>query len=106
MQSKNAWPSINQLTQPLLDSLKRDATSLRLKCEILTNGTTLVDAGIIAPGGLEAGRRVAEICMGGLGHVLLNSSSGKWPLTLHVHAANPVLACLGSQYAGWSLVAW
>ncbi len=103
MQSKNAWPSINQLTQPLLENLKRDATSLRLKCETLTNGTTLVDAGIVALGGLEGGRRIAEICMGGLGQVLLNSSSGKWPLTLHVHAANPVLACLGSQYAGWSL---
>ena len=103
MQSKNAWPSINQLTQPLLENLKRDAASLRLKCETLSNGTTLIDAGIMALGGLEAGRRIAEICMGGLGQVVLNSGAGKWPLTLHVHAANPVLACLGSQYAGWNL---
>jgi methenyltetrahydromethanopterin cyclohydrolase len=103
MQSKNAWPSINQLTQPLLENLKRDAASLRLKCETLSNGTSLIDAGITALGGLEAGRRIAEICMGGLGQVVLNSRSGKWPLTLHVHAANPVLACLGSQYAGWNL---
>ena len=26
-----------------------------------------------------------------------------WPFTVAVHAFDPVLACLGSQYAGWSL---
>ena len=29
--------------------------------------------------------------------------SSRWPLQLSVHSSNPVLACLGSQYAGWSL---
>ena len=76
---------------------------LRLKCETMSNGASLIDAGISAVGGLEAGRRVAEICMGGLGSVCLVSGSGKWPLSVQVHSANPVLACLGSQYAGWSL---
>jgi methenyltetrahydromethanopterin cyclohydrolase len=103
MQSKFASRSINQLTQPLVESLKRDAAALRVQCETLSNGTTLIDAGINARGGLEAGRRIAEICMGGLGHVDLNMTAQKWPLSLHVHSANPVLACLGSQYAGWSL---
>jgi methenyltetrahydromethanopterin cyclohydrolase len=43
--------------------------------------------------------------MGGLGTVSLSQSSytNNWPLTVNVHASNPVLACLGSQYAGWSL---
>ena len=26
-----------------------------------------------------------------------------WPITVNVYTSNPVLACLGSQYAGWSL---
>ena len=103
MKTKTAWPSINLLTQPLLENLKRDASALRLTQTTLKNGTTLVDAGILAQGGLEAGRRIAEICMGGLGHIALSMGPGKWPLSLYVHAANPVLACLGSQYAGWSL---
>ena len=81
----------------------RDLDLLRLKREVLSNGTVIVDAGIEAIGGLEAGRRIAEICLGGLGHVAFNMGSGKWPLSIHVHASNPVLACLGSQYAGWSL---
>ncbi len=65
----------------------------------------MVDAGIQERGGLEAGRRIAEICMGGLGQVSLFCRGGRWPLTVSVHSSNPVLACLGSQYAGWSLSA-
>ena len=103
MQPNPTWPSINRLTQPLLENLKRDADALRLQVITLSNGTTLIDAGIDARGGLEAGRRIAEICLGGLGHVALHTGAGKWSLALSVHAANPVLACLGSQYAGWSL---
>lgn len=97
--------SINFTTQPLVESLVRDAALLRLKVERLDNGVTLVDAGIEADGGLEAGRRIAEICMGGMGTVTLAHSAltPDWPLRVHVHATDPVLSCLGSQYAGWSL---
>ena len=71
----------------------------------LENGCTIVDAGIEVVGGIEVGRIVAEICLGGLGVVTLtNSASVKnWPLTVNVHTANPVISCLGSQYAGWKL---
>ena len=41
--------------------------------------------------------------MGGLGQVQLTASRGQWPITLSVTANDPVLACLASQYAGWSL---
>jgi methenyltetrahydromethanopterin cyclohydrolase len=68
-------------------------------------GCRIVDAGIRHPGGLEAGRRIAEICLGGLGDVRLVSTTHRWPLRVSVVAADPVLACLGSQYAGWSLTA-
>ena len=27
----------------------------------------------------------------------------EWPLTVHVNTNDPVISCLGSQYAGWSL---
>jgi methenyltetrahydromethanopterin cyclohydrolase len=56
-------------------------------------------------GSLELGRRLSEICMGGLGHVALTTETGNadWPLGVMVHSNNPVLACLGSQYAGWTI---
>lgn len=101
----NQWPSVNGLTNPLVQNLVAQARNLRLGVEKLANGCTIIDAGIHYPGGLEAGRLIAEICMGGLGHVSLQTSTTftKWPWMLSVHSNNPILACLGSQYAGWSL---
>lgn len=99
------WPSVSELAEPLVQSLINNAAKLRLGVGRLANGCTIVDAGIHYPGGLEAGRRIAEICMGGLGSVSLHTANSfqHWPSTISVHSTNPVLACLGSQYAGWSL---
>ena len=102
-QSAMQQPSVNGLTRPLVEALLRDAAALRLGVETLPDGACVVDAGIGHVGGIEAGRRIAEICLGGLGRVALQGAAGPWPLQLAVHTANPVLACLGSQYAGWSL---
>ena len=98
-------PSVNQLVRPLVRELIENSEKLRLKIAKLENDCTIVDAGIEADGGLEAGRIIGEICLGGMGAVTLTHSTnaGRWPLTVNVHSCNPVLACLGSQYAGWSL---
>ncbi len=96
--------SINALTEPLLEALIADAGVLRLGIERLANGTVVVDAGIKAVGGIEAGRRIAEICLGGLGRVRLRAGGfANWPWQLEVSTSTPVIACLASQYAGWSL---
>ena len=97
--------SINRLAIPLVKRLCARRAQLNLAVERAAGGALLVDAGIAAPGGLEAGRLIAEVCLGGLGTVTLTHAgvSPQWPLTLHVHTAQPVLACLASQYAGWSL---
>lgn len=97
--------SVNKLSQPLVQDLIANADKYRVGVEVLENGCTLIDAGINALGGLEAGRIVAEICLGGMGTVTLSHSpyTANFPLSVNVHSTNPVLACLGSQYAGWSL---
>ncbi len=99
------WPGLHDTVIPLVDQLIKDAPRLRISVEKLENGTTIVDAGIDHSGGLEAGRRIAGICLAGLGEVSFSvgGQAPRWPMTLHVHTAHPVLACLGSQYAGWSL---
>lgn len=98
-------PSVNQLTAPLVHSLLQQTDALRLGKLHLQNGTAVIDGGINAWGGLEAGRRIAEICLGGLGSVTLRAAANDetWPWHVDVHASHPVLACLASQYAGWSL---
>jgi methenyltetrahydromethanopterin cyclohydrolase len=96
--------SLNRLSAPLTAALIAEAASLRLVVTRDASGATLVDAGAKAPGGIEAGRRIAEICLGGLGRVSVGADGGQsWPWTVTVTTAQPVLACLGSQYAGWSL---
>ena len=99
------WASVNKASQPLVDQLVADAKALQLEINTLSNGTRIVDAGVNCTGGLEAGRLIGEICMGGLGTVTLGTNSGfeNWPWSVNVHAKTPVLSCLGSQYAGWSL---
>ena len=98
-------PSVSARAAKLVDSIAADASALR--CSVSTGGAgeRLIDMGAGVPGGLEAGRRLAEVCMGGLGTVSLHMASGlkRWPLGITVHASNPVIACLGSQYAGWSI---
>jgi methenyltetrahydromethanopterin cyclohydrolase len=86
-----------------VSALVEAAETLRLGVATDASGATLVDAGIARRGGLEAGRRIAEICLGGLGEVSFGPGSGHWPWHVTVHTSDPVLACLGSQYAGWSL---
>ncbi|MBL1319859.1 MAG: methenyltetrahydromethanopterin cyclohydrolase [Methylophaga sp.] len=99
------WTSVNATCQPLVDSLVANAQSLQLEISALSNGTRIIDAGINCTGGLEAGRLIGEICMGGLATITMGTNSGfdNWPWSVNVHAKTPVLSCLGSQYAGWSL---
>ena len=97
--------SFNQVTDALVDRLVVDARALRVEVLRMDNGVRCVDAGIGCRGGLEAGRRIAEICMAGQGHVQIGGAGplDDWAVQLAVHSNDPVGACLGSQYAGWSL---
>jgi methenyltetrahydromethanopterin cyclohydrolase len=99
------WPSINALTNPLVQQLIASAETLNLGVSHHEAGCVIVDAGIEHAGSEEAGRLIAEICMGGLGKASLVDSPNinSWAASIHVQSDNPVLACLGSQYAGWSL---
>lgn len=98
--------SVNALAAPLVQTLLREADTLGVSVQRDASGVCLVDAGIDAPGSVAAGLLIAQICMGGLGQVSLCASQREgWPTWLQISSAQPVLACLGSQYAGWSLAA-
>jgi methenyltetrahydromethanopterin cyclohydrolase len=97
--------SVQQYSAPLVAHLIANAAALGCLVTTHETGATIIDAGIQTPGGLEAGRIIAEICMGGLGGVTLQQvpQFANWPLSVVVTAKQPVIACLGSQYAGWAL---
>lgn len=98
-------PSVGTLSAPLVDALVEDAGRLRLLVERTATGATIVDAGIACRGGLEAGRLITEICLGGLGAASFVSDARfpGWTTAIQIVTTDPVTACLGSQYAGWSL---
>jgi methenyltetrahydromethanopterin cyclohydrolase len=97
--------SVNSRAGELVDRLLADSDRLRVIATKGSRGETLIDAGAKAVGGLDAGIMLAEICLGGLGNVTLTpfSATPKWPFHLTVRSSDPVIACLGSQYAGWAL---
>ncbi len=100
--------SVNALSERLVTRLVNDAPRFRVAVSRTESGTVLVDAGVTAPGSVAAGVLIARICMGGLGHVSVRESLDArplWPSTIEVRTSWPVLACLASQYAGWSLAA-
>ncbi|MHB1375151.1 MAG: methenyltetrahydromethanopterin cyclohydrolase [Thauera sp.] len=98
--------SVNRLAAPRVAELLASADALGIAVERLDSGVTLVDAGIDVRGSVAAGVLIGEICMGGLGSVRLATRVEEgWPDWLEVSSAQPVLACLASQYAGWSLAA-
>ena len=97
--------SVNAGTLPLVAELRARAQELRVAVSTGAAGETLIDAGASVPGSLEAGRLVTEICLGGYGTVAIHPSERlpRWPFALTVRTSNPVIACMGSQYAGWQL---
>jgi len=97
--------SLNERAWELCDALAADAERLRVAVSKSTGGTRLIDCGVKAVGGLEAGRQLAEICLAGCGRVKFSAErSGELPgPVVTVYTDQPVLACMASQYAGWQL---
>jgi methenyltetrahydromethanopterin cyclohydrolase len=97
--------SLNDRAMELADRLAADGEAARVAVGTLANGTRVIDCGAQAAGGLEAGRRFAEICMGGLGTVAYAplAIEGRWLPALTVTTDRPAVACLAAQYAGWRL---
>jgi methenyltetrahydromethanopterin cyclohydrolase len=96
--------SVNALAQPWLAELL-GAPGQDVLVRTTAQGVRIVDAGIEARSSAAAGALIAAMCMGGLGRVTLRAAGGEWPTLIEVASAQPVLACLASQYAGWSLSA-
>ena len=101
----SAGLSVNARASDLVRLLVADAASLRIGVSRGSLGEQMIDAGSQFPGGIATGLRIAEICMGGLGHVALTPAAAtpNWPWTVATRSSHPVIACLGSQYAGWKL---
>jgi methenyltetrahydromethanopterin cyclohydrolase len=96
---------MNERAWALANRYAARAYDLRMGLQALPSGARVIDAGVNVPGGLEAGLMLAELCMGGLGHVAYvpltigsDSLSG-----VQVWTDHPAASCMASQYAGWAI---
>lgn len=97
--------SVNQGAAKIVEAMIAQAEALGIRVSTLPEGARVLDLGVEAPGGLQAGKYLAEACMGGLGVVsfLPLDFGGFWLPGLGVSVDQPAIGCMASQYAGWAI---
>ncbi len=96
---------MNARAWALADNSADRAAEWRIRVDTLGSGARVIDAGVNVPGGFAAGRLLALLCMGGLGHVEYTSltiDGDNWP-AVQVWTDHPAQCCMASQYAGWAI---
>lgn len=94
---------LNNSALMVFEAAVKDANVLSITSSQLNCGARVLDFGVSVRGGLQAGVRLASICLGGLAEVAISSGDrsvwrGPW---VRVSTDFPVRACLFGQYAGW-----
>lgn len=94
---------LNASAGRLANECIEQAKVLRISSQQNDLGSTLIDFGVKVPGGIEAGLRLARICLADQAKVTLHPAEPNiWPTPIiQVATDHPVHACMGSQYAGW-----
>jgi methenyltetrahydromethanopterin cyclohydrolase len=98
-------PTLNERALRLADYVASSAAALRVQVTTTAAGARIIDCGIKAPGGLQAGLSLARVCLAGQAEVTLTPGevAGVACPVVTVHTDHPVLACMASQYAGWEV---
>jgi methenyltetrahydromethanopterin cyclohydrolase len=96
-------PTLNERAWRLCDAMAADAERLGIIVRTLDCGTRLIDCGVMAVGSIDAGLRLAEVCMAGLSTLELRPADPAAWSAVHVATSEPVAACMASQYAGWEI---
>jgi methenyltetrahydromethanopterin cyclohydrolase len=96
---------LNHRAWTIVEEMIASADELRVRLHACPGGGRVLDCGVEEPGGLEAGRRLAEVCMAGMASIAIapgELGGVAWP-QVQVATDHPVAACLLSQYAGWQI---
>ncbi len=98
--------SINRLAIQVVKEIIARQEEIGVKVIPMQCGATLIDMGLHAKGSYEAGILFTRVTLGDLGIVKL----GTWNLdekhsfgSVEMFITEPLIACLGSQIAGWQL---
>jgi methenyltetrahydromethanopterin cyclohydrolase len=97
--------SVNRLAWKLAEALLDNQDFYGVNVAKTSSGARVVDAGLKARGGFQAGRIITEICMGGCGKAEIDFKRYddlELP-SITVSTDHPAIAALGSQFAGWRI---
>jgi methenyltetrahydromethanopterin cyclohydrolase len=92
--------TLNERAHALADRLAAAADTLRVAVHT-TAGARVLDCGVQAVGGLQAGLGLARACMADLADVAF--VRGVFAPAVQVQTDHPVAACMAAQYAGWQI---
>jgi methenyltetrahydromethanopterin cyclohydrolase len=97
--------SINKLAYELVERLLAEPDYYGVGVEMLPSGATVIDTGLEAPGGYEAGLMTTRVAMGGAGTAELGFADfgGLMLPTVMVSTDHPAVALFGAQLAGWRI---
>ncbi len=97
--------TLNERGLRLADHLAATAAALRINVQQTAAGARLLDCGVAAEGGLQAGLGLARVCLANQAEVALvpGAFAGLPVPQVQVMTDHPVLACMASQYAGWQV---
>ncbi len=97
--------SVNRRALKLVRKFMENPEEFNVIVKRTRRGATLIDAGIKADGGFQAGRKIVEICLGGFGRAeICPVAYGDSLLpSVFVYTNRPAVSTLGSQFADWQI---
>lgn len=99
--------SVNLEAKKTVDLMIKNADELNLAVDVLSNGSTVIDAGVNVTGSFKAGELYTKVCLGGMAEVGISipgdlSETFALP-SVKIKTDFPAISTLGSQKAGWSV---
>jgi methenyltetrahydromethanopterin cyclohydrolase len=97
--------SVNQMAWKIAQKFIDNPEFYGVTVSKSTAGATIVDAGVNASGGFQAGKKLTELCLGGAGKAQLGFKTYgdlNFP-SITISTDHPAIAALGSQFAGWRI---
>lgn len=99
--------SVNIEAKKTVDLMIKNADELNIAVDVLSNGSTVIDAGVNVSGSFKAGELYTKVCLGGMADVGISipgDLSEKFALpSVKIKTDFPAISTLGSQKAGWSV---
>ena len=97
--------SVNQMAWKIAQKFIDNPDFYGVSVSKSTAGAAIVDAGVAAAGGFQAGKKLTELCLGGAGKAQLGFKTYgdlTFP-SITISTDHPAIATLGSQFAGWRI---